>query len=173
MPKQAKKPETTKKVVKTGAPGSTDAKVQASGAKESKLTSKKNGRPETPNKQAVALEIIKGIAAGDSLRRMAEVSGIAPGTFLLWVEGDKELSERYARARDMRADLAFEALEEIGDLAETADTAVKVNGLRLKADILKWKLARMSPKKYGDKVQVGGAEDLSPVQVVVKRYSDL
>lgn len=133
---------------------------------------KKRPNAVTPNKEAICKEIIIGIAAGESLREMCRKQGIAPSNFILWTNEDPVLAEQYTRARDTRADLFFEDIDDIGDKALKAKTAVEVNGLRLKADILKWKLARMAPKKYGDKVQVGGAEDLAPVQVVVKRYSD-
>ena len=40
------------------------------------------------------------------------------------------------------------------DDAVKSDSAVTVAALRLKADTIKWKLARMSPKKYSDRQQI-------------------
>lgn len=85
-------------------------------------------------------------------------------TVLAWIDGDEERAENYARARDARAEITFESLDDVSKEAVDADTAVKVAGLRLKADNIKWKLARMAPKKYGDKMQVGGADDLPPIR---------
>ncbi|HQX62628.1 MAG TPA: hypothetical protein PK593_04110 [Thermomicrobiales bacterium] len=36
---------------------------------------------------------------------------------------------------------------------------------RLRVDTRKWILSKMLPKVYGDKIAVGGAEDLPPIQV--------
>ena len=47
----------------------------------------------------------------------------------------------------------FEELDDVSEEAVKAETAVEVAGLRLKADNIKWKLARMNAKKYGDKLQ--------------------
>ena len=60
--------------------------------------------------------------------------------------------EQYARAFQLRADAKFEELDDVSDEAVNADSAVQVQGLRLKADNIKWQLARMNAKKYGDKV---------------------
>ena len=84
-----------------------------------------------------------------------------------WIDSDKTRSAHYARARDDRADAVFEALDEVSEQAVTAGSAIEVAGLRLKADNIKWKLARMNAKKYGDKVtnEVTGA-DGGAVQLV-------
>jgi hypothetical protein len=35
---------------------------------------------------------------------------------------------------------------------------------RLRVDARKWLASKMAPKKYGDKLAVGGADDLPPIQ---------
>jgi hypothetical protein len=35
---------------------------------------------------------------------------------------------------------------------------------KLQVDSRKWLLSKLAPKKYGDKLQHGGAEDLPPIQ---------
>lgn len=109
--------------------------------------------------------ICEYVSSGDSLRSWALKNGFSQRTVLDWIEKDEVRSAHYARARDERAELVFESLDDIGDQAVTAESAVEVAGLRLKADNIKWKLARMNPKKYGDKLAVGGADDLPPVQI--------
>lgn len=42
-----------------------------------------------------------------------------------------------------------------------------VDRARLQIDARKWLAGKMSPKKYGDKVAVGGADDLPPVKHAV------
>jgi hypothetical protein len=81
-----------------------------------------------------------------------------------WLHSDTVRAAQYARARDARADHYFEELHAVSAEALETSDGVHIQGLRLKADNLKWMLARMSPKRYGDKLQVGGAADLPPVQ---------
>ena len=45
-------------------------------------------------------------------------------------------------------------LDDVSEQAVNAETAVQVQGLRLKADNIKWTLGRMNPKKYGDRTEV-------------------
>jgi hypothetical protein len=119
--------------------------------------------------QATRDLICERIANGESLRAICR-DPAGPGfTEAYWrkvAEQDPELGAQYTRAMMMRADARFEELDELGDKAIRAETAVQAAGYRLKADNLKWSLARMSPKKYGDKLehsgQVGVAVTLTP-----------
>jgi hypothetical protein len=112
-----------------------------------------------------ASSILNAMREGKSLRTSCQEAGVNKSTFLLWVSKDGELADQYARAREEMLDVHAEELEDIGEDAANADSAVRVAGLRLKADNRKWLLSRLAPKKYGDKIAVGGADDLPPVQV--------
>lgn len=110
-------------------------------------------------------EIIARMAAGESLRSVCRTPGFpAPSTVIGWTVADAVFGEQYARACEARADTYFDRLDDIGDAAEAAESAVTVAGLRLKADNIKWQLARMAPKKYGDKLAIGGADDLPGIK---------
>lgn len=102
------------------------------------------------------MELCEHVAAGGSLASFARELRVPYTTILGWIDSDPARVENYARARETRADFIFDQLDEVSDQAASAETAVEVAGLRLKADNIKWKLARMAPKKYGDKVTVGG-----------------
>lgn len=128
---------------------------------------KAKGWDEFKASKASAAMIWEHVANGESLNSFCAARGFAYVTVLDWINADPVRSENYARAREERADAVFESLDEVSERAVTAETAVEVAGLRLKADNIKWKLARMSPKKYGDKLAVGGADDLSPLTVTV------
>lgn len=99
--------------------------------------------------------ILERIASGESLRSVCKDSDM-PGwrTVLGWVSSDKDFEQQYARAMQMRADAKFEELDEVAEEAASAESAVTVQGLRLKADIIKWQTAKMAPKKYGDRVEL-------------------
>lgn len=102
---------------------------------------------------------------------------------MAWLDGSRpEFSEQYARAREAQADkLAEEALQIAddgrsdtyvdGDGNVKTDTEV-IQRSKLRVDTRKWLASKMAPKKYGDKVAIGGADDLGPVQTVTKEMTD-
>ena len=98
--------------------------------------------------------ILEGMADGESLRKCCVAAGVSISTFLSWVAADKSLAEQYAHARARMIDAQAEALEDIGDRAATAESAVEVAGLRLKSDNRKWLLSKLAPKKYGEKLDL-------------------
>ena len=117
---------------------------------------------------AIGIEAICSyVASGNSLRAWSIESGFEQRTVLNWIEADSDRASHYARAREDRADAVFESLDDVSEQAVIAANAVEVAGLRLKADNIKWKLARMSAKKYGDKVELEHSGSLS-----VKRLTD-
>jgi hypothetical protein len=115
--------------------------------------------------QEVADAICSRIASGESLRSAAVAEGTKHPTFLLWCDGNQELADRYARARSVRADVKFEELDDVSEEAANAESAVKIAGLRLKADNIKWMLGKMSPRKYGDvsNVNLSGTVSVRPL----------
>lgn len=117
---------------------------------------------------AIGIEAIcEYVASGNSLRSWSIGQSFAPKTVEDWIYGDPDRSAHYARARDDRADAVFESLDDVSEQAVSAANAVEVAGLRLKADNIKWKLARMNAKKYGDKVELEHSGNLT-----VKRLTD-
>jgi hypothetical protein len=111
-----------------------------------------------------ALLVLAAMEEGNSLRQSCEHVGIPIGTFMRWCDEDADLAEHYARTRARLLDMKAEELEEIGERAAAARTPVEVAGLRLLSDNRKWLLSKLVPKKYGEKLAVGGAEDLPPIQ---------
>ncbi|HEX7891460.1 MAG TPA: hypothetical protein VF522_19065 [Ramlibacter sp.] len=114
-----------------------------------------------------ALIVLASMESGMSLRQACEHADVPPGTFLGWCDTDPDLAEHYARARVRLLDMKAEELEDIGERAARAKTAVEVAGLRLQSDNRKWLLSKLVPKKYGEKVAIGGAEDLPPVRAAL------
>jgi hypothetical protein len=153
-------------------------------ARPSKLSKTEN--PQMPAQRLAAIgidAICDEISQGKSLHAWCVENGMKNMTVTDWINADKDRAVKYARARDERSDTYFESLGEVGEQAVRAETAVEVAGLRLKADNIKWMLARMSPRKYGDKLAIGGADDLPPVhqditaamtpQDAARAYADL
>lgn len=87
-----------------------------------------------------------------------------PATVYRWLIEHKEFCDMYARAREAQADFMVEQVITIaddaqGDLIMGAEGAypngVNVQRSRLKSDVRKWAASKLSPKKYGDKSEIG------------------
>lgn len=141
--------------------------------------------------QELAAFICEQIADGKSLRSICEAADMPNrGTIFRWLAeseaGDKIFSNQYAHARQVQADVLFEEILEIADEEVTMikrskhqpgpsededaevevvfdPTAVQRN--RLRVDSRKWMAGKLRPKVYGDKLAVGGSEDMPPIQV--------
>lgn len=92
-----------------------------------------------------------------------------PITVRMWVIDGKhpQFSVQYAQAREAQADHYFDEMFEIADDGSNdwrernrrGETVLEenhevVNRSRLRVDTRKWALARMSPKKYGERTEI-------------------
>ncbi len=107
------------------------------------------GRP-TLFSDELALEICERIANGRSLRSVCldkDMPNVA--TVMRWIDKNSDFCEQYRNACEDRETTHFEEMLTIADevLPETAEVA----RAKLRIDTRKWVLARMNPKKYGDK----------------------
>lgn len=95
-----------------------------------------------------------------------------------WIEANEGFRKNYARAREDQADVLAEEILQIADDGLN-DTYTDEKGnectnqdviarSRLRVDARKWYASKLAPKKYGEKLAVGGAEDLPPLQSSVK-----
>lgn len=94
-------------------------------------------------------------------------------TVLAWIDADAKRASLYERARQARADnIADEAVDVALKKPErTMQGSVdggSVADKRVLIDTLKWAAAKLHPKRYSDKLAVGGADDLAPMQHQVK-----
>ena len=82
-----------------------------------------------------------------------------------WVIEDTPpgLSAQYACARDIGLDCQNDEA-----LAIAKDPATPVDRARLIVDTLKWRLGKMAPKRYGDRLELSG-DAANPLQLVVRR----
>ncbi|MCQ9145120.1 MULTISPECIES: hypothetical protein [Brucella/Ochrobactrum group] len=125
------------------------------------------GRP-TKFTQELAVHICAEIASGRSLRSVCTESGMpAESTVRLWVTDDRHgFSAQYARAREAQMDAMTEDILEIADTGNEDDA----QRARLRIDARKWLMSKMAPKKYGDKLAIGGDADMDAIKVqAVKR----
>jgi hypothetical protein len=122
----------------------------------------------------LADKVCEELASGRTLRDVCRDEGMPTETTIRhWVLENREgFSSQYARAREVGYQAMADELLEIADNGTNdwmeRDGREVLNGenvqrSRLRVDSRKWLLSKALPKVYGDKVQVGGAEDLPPV----------
>lgn len=120
------------------------------------------GTPQ-PYSEDTAKEICLRIMRGESLKAICRDDFMPPNWQVHeWLSGKPEFADRYARACEVRADTIFDDILEIADdnqqdIVLNADGTERLNTdhvqrAKLRIDARKWALAKMQPKKYGDKV---------------------
>ena len=89
----------------------------------------------------------------------------------------QELREIYAHAREAQLQILADEIQEIADAPQIGETItvkgeereVKIADMlehrKLRIDARKWLLAKLAPKKYGDKTAITGA-DGGPLQII-------
>ena len=111
------------------------------------------------------------LIAEDGLPTIKALKGkLSTQTFFDMLD-DNDRSKRYARATQMRAELIEQETIDIAD-SKSKD----VNRDRLRVDTRKWLLAKLHPKKYGDKqdidITTGGNPITSITTKVIRGSSD-
>jgi len=146
------------------------------------------GRPSRYTAE-IAEEICRRLSHGESLRSVCRDEHMPPEPSVRnWVLDDRKgFAAQYARARDFGADaMADELLEIVDDGSNDwmdrrrPDGGVDrvldyehVQRSKLRADNRRWLMAKMAPKRYGDKtaVELSGPGS-SPIQSVGINTSD-
>lgn len=145
------------------------------------------GRPSGYT-QEIADVICERLANGESLRRICRDDDMPEmRTVMRWLNAREEFCQQYARARELQAECIFDEMAEIADdgtndwMASNAPDCegYKLNGehvsrSKLRIDARKWMLAKMAPRKYGDKQQVdhvssdGSMQPASPEEAMTR-----
>lgn len=104
-------------------------------------------------------EICDRIAEGESLVQICADSGMpARSTVFKYLRIDDEFADKYARAREAQADSFFDEIVSIADVEEDTNKA------RVRIDARKWAAGKLRPKKYGDRLAIGGDDDMDPIK---------
>lgn len=176
-------PETTPKTRKKPAKGAKAAKagVSVSAPAEPSQPPKKNpvGAPTTYNSHLATVICIR-IAEGESLRQILKDEGMpAQSTVYDWLLRFPEFAEQYTRAREEQADTLADEIIQIADEQPEVVAVVdkktgaliehKLDGAFLqwqknRIEARKWTAMKLKPKKYGDKIAVGGDPDGAPIK---------
>jgi hypothetical protein len=130
-------------------------------------------RPTDYNPE-ITSDICVRMGLGESLREICRDEEMPDkSTVMRWLAKYPEFRDQYAGAREAQADYYAEEILEIADDGSNdwmerkrGDETIEVenhevlNRSRLRVDTRKWLMARMAPKKYGDKVtqEITGGE---------------
>lgn len=126
------------------------------------------GRPSVYSKE-LGETICLLVSEGCSVREIADLPGM-PGktTVFRWLLADPDFRDHYARAKEAAAEAMADEIIEIADDASNdymmrtgkdGEESWVLNGehvqrSRLRVDARKWVLAKLLPKKYGDRIAV-------------------
>ena len=119
------------------------------------------GRPSDYT-QELADEICERLSEGQSLRTVCSDDKMpSRKTVFSWMRKHPDFLNQYARAKQEAADALAEEILDISDDAEAAikGTAEKkssamAQAYRLRVDTRKFIMAKMKPKKYGEKIDL-------------------
>lgn len=139
------------------------------------------GKP-TIYRDEIAMHITTELVEGRSLRSICRDDEGMPrvGSVMRWLANPEYATfrEQYACAREAQADMLAEEIVDISN--ETVmgeETTTKPDGSvevragdmlghrKLQIDARKWYASKLAPKKYGDKLGIGGSDDLPPIQL--------
>jgi len=111
-------------------------------------------------------DICDHLMTGKSLLDVAKLKGYPSADSMYRQMGrDPEFATRIARAREAGQDHEADACVQMADLATVEDHQV----VKLRIWARQWRASKLAPKRYGDKVQVGGDPDGAPIQVVINK----
>ncbi len=95
-------------------------------------------------------KVIDSVSSGKTLRQTARELSFEEASFRQWVVKDIDgLASRYAHAREAQAEAWS---DEISAIADSASDKVDVQSKRLQVDTKKWLMAKLHPRRYGDKI---------------------
>lgn len=133
-------------------------------------------RPTKYSSELASL-ICERIAMGESLRTVCKADDMpAMSSVFKWLREYKEFSEQYARACEERTEAMAEDIIDISDessrdFIQTEDGRQIPNNeaiqrSKLRVDTRKWLMAKMKPKKYGDKLDLTSDGKVLPTPIL-------
>ncbi|MET0275012.1 MAG: hypothetical protein ABW360_18650, partial [Phenylobacterium sp.] len=108
------------------------------------------GRPSTYTPERGA-EICRRLAEGETLIAIVRDPDMpCYATVLNWAQARADFADAYAEARSLAADYLFDEAREVAKAA----TPVSVWADRLRFDVIRWQTARLSPRKYLERLVI-------------------
>ena len=130
----------------------------------------------------MADSICERVAKGESLRSICETEEMPDRSNVFrWLGSIPEFRDQYAHAKEESANAMAEEILEIADdgtndwmekiSSEGEVIGWQLNGehiqrSKLRVDTRKWLMAKLQPKKYGEKLELAGDKE-SPLQIII------
>ncbi len=140
---------------------------------------RKDGTRKSPTKwnQKIAERFLDRMIEGESVFQICKDKSMPSyKTVMRWVGSARrqghEFYDNFTRARELQADYLFDKLE---SLAAEADTVIvgddksdnaRVQAKKLQVDTLRWRISKMLPKKYGEKLDVTSGNKPIPASLL-------
>ena len=161
----------------------------ATPATEAPAQPKQVGRPPFAWTEEIEDAILDELMAGESIMDILgddrQEGFPTDKTFFKHLRDSDSFFRKYTRAREFQMEKEVEEIKAIADDGRNdwmekhgqEDAGWHLNGehvqrSRLRIDARKWRASKMAPKKYGDKLGLGAADGLDPVQTVSKELTD-
>lgn len=115
-------------------------------------------------------EICRLLSGGQSLRKICALEDMPEMTTILrWVCQKEEFRVQYDKSREMWSEREFDGIIDLAD-----DVSIPADQKRIMVDTRKWALARMMPKRFGDRMTqeltgAGGTELVVTVRSVLDK----
>lgn len=121
------------------------------------------------NRRELEERICEMLARGRSMAEICRRKDMpAESTVYKWLAEGGAFSERYAHAREQQADLYADEIIEIADNCPPIHEEIAKAKVRI--DTRKWKAARLTPKKYGDRL---GLNATAAVKIETRSLADI
>lgn len=128
------------------------------------------GRPRKLRSAENAARICLMVEEGYTLPQIAAEFDVTHPAILHWIRDDlannggREIANEYTRAVEVRTEMMAAELIDIADdkrfmASHPALASAMVTQQRLAVDTRKWLMAKMLPRKYGDRVEFSGNPD--------------
>ncbi|MBP9706803.1 MAG: hypothetical protein KBD78_04115 [Oligoflexales bacterium] len=136
----------------------------------------KHKYPHAKKNDKIIDEIIEEISNGRSLVGILKSKKEYPSytNFMRWIDADQKVREKYTKAKEAQADYLAEQLLDIADDGKNDwmqsndpnNPGYRFNNehyqrSRLRVDTRKWIASKLKPKKYGEKLDLGGNVSLA------------
>lgn len=105
--------------------------------------------------QQAALWAIELVENGSTLKSALSVVGLSNSAFGCALQCERDLAQRYARARELNADIL------VDEALTIADSDIDPNLARNRIDIRKWIASKHRPKIYGDRIDLNVSQTVS------------
>ncbi len=121
------------------------------------------GRPSTFT-QEVADAVCSLIAEGGNLNAICQRDDMpSRETVYKWMREQPAFADNYARSREDRADWRSDRIDNYIKMMMAGE--IDSNQCRVAIDAEKWQAGKEKPKRYGDKIAIGGDAEAGPLTI--------